>query len=566
MEQKVLEIVANALNSLKKDGLVPEDFQGPVIIERPKRPEFGDFGCALPLVLARVMKRSPAECAGLLIKAMTPPAGLFESIEFAPPGYVNFRVTVDAWFKALKTVLDIPQIGNREKVLLEFVSTNPTGPLHVGHGRGAVLGDAIARLMRATGFDVETEYLINDVGNQMAMLGRSIHARGQEYLGIPSKFPENGYHGEYIRTLAQSFAESDEGKAICKRDYDDISPSDNNAVVRYGASTLLEEIQETLADLDIHFDHWFSERTLHQSGRVQASVDALLAKGAAYRDETGAVLFKMDLDDEDDRVIVRSNQLPTYFASDIAYHDEKAKRGYKRLINIWGADHHGYIPRVKAALEAFDHDPELLHVVLVQMVALIRGKEIVPMGKRTGKFVTLQEIVDEVGSDAVRFIFLLRRADAQMEFDLDLARSQTMDNPVYYVQYGHARVASIIRKAAEMGISVPVPSPEMAHVLNLPEEQSIIRGLNRYPSVIAISAMQAEPHHVAFYLMEIVKEFHSYYTRYKGSEKVISDDAVKTAARLYLVSRIQAVLGHGLGLLGVSAPESMYYGAEDDEA
>lgn len=566
MEANVAQVLVKALELLKSQGKVPADFPGAVVIERPKRPEFGDFGCAMPLALARFAKRSPADCAKDLIAAIDAPPGLFDEVSFAPPGYVNFRVRSGAWFAQLDTLFRIPQVGQGQRVLLEFVSANPTGPLHVGHGRGAILGDAAARLMRAAGFAVETEYLLNDVGNQMGMLGRSLHARGREILGLPVTFPENGYHGQYIRDLAASFVQTDEGQAICRRQYDDIGSADDNAVVRFGSSRLLDAIQATLADLDIRFDHWFSERALHSSGRVQASVDALLARGAAYRDGSGAVLFRMDSEeDAEDRVIVRGNGVPTYFASDIAYHDEKAQRGFSRLINVWGADHHGYIPRVRAAMAAFGHDPELLQVLLVQMVTLIRGGEVVPMGKRTGKFVTLQEIVQEVGRDAVRFLFLLRRADAQMEFDLDLARAQTMENPVYYVQYGHARVASILRKAAEAGLTVPGFDPVLDAALGLPEERAMIRDLARYPQVVASAATQCEPHHVAFYLMDVVKGFHSYYTRYKATEKVISDDAAKTAARLYLVSRIQAVLGHGLGLLGVSAPESMHYGAEDEQ-
>jgi len=566
MEALVEQVLSKALETLKSQGKAPADFTGPVVIERPKRPEFGDFGCALPLAMARAAKRPPAECARDLIGAIDAPAGLFEEVAFAPPGYVNFRIRPSAWFARLDHLARIPQVGQGQRVLLEFVSANPTGPLHVGHGRGAILGDAVARLMRAAGYAVETEYQLNDVGNQMAMLGRSLHARGREILGLPVTFPENGYQGQYVRELAQAFVDTAEGRAICDRPYDEVGPADDNAAVRFASSRLLDAIRETLESLDIRFDHWFSERALHTTGRVQASVDALLSRGFAYRDGTGAVLFKMDdEEDDEDRVIVRGNGVPTYFASDIAYHDEKAQRGYARLINIWGADHHGYIPRVRAAMAAFGHDPDMLQVLLVQMVTLIREGQVVPMGKRTGKFVTLQEIVQEVGRDAVRFLFLLRRADAQMDFDVDLARAQTMENPVYYVQYGHARVASILRKAAEAGHRVPAFDPALDAALVLPEERAMIRDLARFPQVVASAASQCEPHHLAFYLMDTVKGFHSYYTRYKATEKVISDDAEKTAARLYLVSRIQAVLGHGLGLLGVSAPEAMHYGAEDEQ-
>jgi len=320
-----------------------------------------------------------------------------------------------------------------------------------------------------------------------------------------------------------------------------------------------------LDKLDIRFDHWFSERSLHANGLLTAAVDRLLANDAAYRAEDGGVLFRMaDKDDEDDRVIVRGNGVPTYFASDIAYHDEKAGRGFTRLVNIWGADHHGYIPRMRASLKALGHDPAMLDVLLVQMVTLTRGGVVVPMSKRSGQMVTLEEVADEVGRDAVRFIFLTRRADAQMEFDLELAKSKTMDNPVYYVQYGHARVAAIVRKGAPLGHVTPPYSAHLGAALTLPEEQALVRMLTQLPTVVASGARRREPHHLAFYLTDLVKLFHSYYTRYKHTEKVVSADAEKTAARLFLVGCIKAVLARGLGLLGVSAPEEMHY-EEDDE-
>jgi arginyl-tRNA synthetase len=565
MENRIGSLVTDALNRLRTEGKVPPDFNPAVAIERPKHEAFGDFGCALPLAMTRVLRRPPAECAQALISAMDLPEGLFEFVQFAPPGYVNFKVAPGAWFNLLDHLDEIPQVGAGERVLLEFVSANPTGPLHVGHGRGAVLGDAVARLMRAAGFQVETEYLLNDVGNQMAMLGLSIHSRGREILGLPVEFPENGYQGEYLRLLAREFVATTEGRAACEADYEALGTRDDNAAVAFASDRLLADIQDVLDRLDIRFDHWFRESSLHKSGMITTSVEALIRSDAAYRDESGAVLFRMqDADDDEDRVIIRGNGVPTYFAADIAYHDEKAGRGYSRLINIWGADHHGYIPRVRAALAACGRDPDLLQVLLVQMVTLTRGGEVIPMGKRAGKFVTLRDVVDEVGTDAVRFLFLLRKADSQMEFDLDLARSQTMDNPVYYVQYGHARVASILRKAATLGYEVPEREDAFLGALALPEEQMIIRDLCRYPGVVASAGARGEPHHLAFYLMDLVKSFHSYYTRYKQSERVLSDDVGKTRARLFMVAMVQRVLGRGLGLLGVHAPEEMHHSGEDE--
>ncbi len=571
MEAKVIVWFRDAVARLKREGVLPADFAVDLAIERPRREEFGDFGCALPLQMARVMKRPPAECARALIGAMTVPDDEVAAVEFAPPGYVNVRVRPEAWFAGLREVREAPDrygesaAGAGERVLLEFVSANPTGPLHVGHGRGAVLGDALARILRAAGTHVETEYYINDVGNQIATLGRSVWARGREVLGLPAAFPDNGYRGGYVRDIAADLARGGD-RAWFDQDYDAAGPPDRHPFALAAAARLLAGIREDLDALGVSFDRWFSERSLYDRGLVPGAVQDLLARGHAYRDDHGAVLFRMGGDgDDEDRVVVRANGVPTYFASDIAYHREKADRGYTRLVNIWGADHHGYIPRMKAAIAAFGRDPSVLEVLLVQMVTLTRGGVVVPMGKRSGEFVTLREVVDEVGPDAVRFLFLLRKADAQMEFDLDLAKAQTMENPVYYVQYGHARVASILRKAAALGLAPPDWSADLRAALVLPEEEAMVRDLGRFPGVVASAARRREPHHVAFYLMDLVKGFHSYYTKYKHSEKVVSSDRRKTAARLFLVFCVKAVLARGLGLLGVNAPEEMRFAGADDE-
>lgn len=570
VEGTVERMLLQAVQDLKSQERIPEDFTADVIIERPKREEFGDYGCALPLSMAKVARKSPQDCGRDLLEVMEVDHELFEDVSFAPPGYLNFKVRPEAWFSRLEGLSASPatfgdsDTGGHRKVLIEFVSANPTGPLHVGHGRGAVLGDALGRIMRAAGYEVETEYYINDVGNQMATLGRSLHARGREILGLETEFPENGYQGEYIRDLARAFVDG-EDRTHLESDYEALGPPDNNPAVRHASSRLLQRIREDLDILGVAFDQWFSERSLHTGGQVDKAVYSLLERSTAYRDENGAVLFRMEGDDEDDRVVVRGNGVPTYFASDIAYHDEKALRGYDRLINIWGSDHHGYIPRMKAAIAAFGHEPDLLEVLLVQMVTLTRGGEVVPMGKRSGQFVTLREVVDEVGADAVRFIFLLRKADSQMEFDLDLAKAKTMENPVYYVQYGHARVASILRKAASQGLEPPPYSDGLREYLALPEEGAMVKQLCRFPGVLASSARRREPHHLAFYLTDMVKGFHSYYTRYAHTEKVISADREKTSARLFLVSCVKAVLARGLSLLGVSAPEEMHYGGDDEQ-
>ncbi len=570
MEAKVVAWVRDAVERLKRQGVLPADCGMDISVERPRREEFGDFGCALPLQMARVTKRPPAECARALIGAMTVPDDEVSAIEFAPPGYVNVRVRPEAWFAGLREVRDAPERYGEssaeagERILLEFVSANPTGPLHVGHGRGAVLGDALGRILRAAGASVETEYYINDVGNQIATLGRSVWARGREVLGLPVDFPDNGYRGEYVRDIAADLTRGAD-RVLFEQDYDAAGPPDRHPLALAAAARLLAVIREDLDALGVSFDRWFSERSLYDRGLVSAAVQDLVARDRAYQDDHGAVLFRVGNGDDEDRVVVRANGLPTYFASDIAYHREKADRGYTRLVNIWGADHHGYIPRMRAAIAAFGRDPSLLEVLLVQMVTLTRGGVVVPMGKRSGEFVTLREVVDEVGPDAVRFLFLLRKADAQMEFDLDLAKAQTMENPVYYVQYGHARVASILRKAAALGFAPPDWSAGLQAALRLPEEQAMVRDLGRFPGVVASAARRREPHHVAFYLMDLVKGFHTYYTKYKHSEKVVSSDRGKTAARLFLVFCVKAVLARGLGLLGVNAPEEMRFAGAEDE-
>lgn len=570
MEERIETWIREAVARLQESGLLPLEVRAEVSVERPRREEFGDFGCALPMQLAKVMRRPPAECARLLIEALPIPKEEVASVEFAPPGYVNFRLRPEAWFEGLRAIrLDPDRFGESdsgagERVLLEFVSANPTGPLHVGHGRGAVLGDALARILRAAGYGVETEYYINDVGNQIATLGRSVWARGREVLGLPVDFPENGYRGEYVREMARGMANGP-GRVWFEQDYEALGPPDRTPIALDASNRLLERIRADLEALGVSFDRWFSERSLHDAGLLERCVSDLLSRGLAYRDESGAILFRMEQADDEDRVVVRANGVPTYFASDIAYHLEKAERGYTRLINIWGADHHGYVPRMKAAIAAFGRDPSLLEVLLVQMVTLTRGGLVIPMGKRSGEFVTLREVVDEVGADAVRFLFLLRKADAQMEFDLDLAKAQTLDNPVFYVQYGHARVASILRRAASLGWEPPDWSLDLRADLVLPEEEAMVRDLVRFPGVVASAARRREPHHVAFYLMDLVRGFHSYYTKYKHSEKVVSGDARKTAARLLLVFCVKAVLARGLTLLGVHAPDEMRLAGGEDE-
>jgi arginyl-tRNA synthetase len=434
---------------------------------------------------------------------------------------------------------------------VEFVSANPTGPLHIGHGRGAALGDAIASLLEALGYRVEREFYINDAGTQVRLLGESLRARHLEATGQTVTFPEHGYHGEYVRELATQIATADPRLGTLPGE---------EAVAAWaerGAAILLEEIKSDLRDFGVVFDSWFSEKALFESGEVDAALATLRAGGYLYEDGAAVGFRASDFGDEKDRILIRSTGEPTYFTSDIAYHANKIRRGFQKLINIWGADHGGYIPRVKAAIHALGHDPEILQVILLQMVRVLRGGQPVPMSKRSGQFVELREVVSEVGKDAARFLFLTRRSESQLDFDIEVAKKQSMDNPVFYVQYAHARGCSMARRAEEAGITGPYAEAELS-LLTLPEELQLMKLLALYPEMVRNAALTCEPHRVTAYLQELAASFHGYFTRYKDSEeRVISDDHDLSRARLAMVAAVRQVVANGLDLLGVAAPERM---------
>jgi arginyl-tRNA synthetase len=436
-------------------------------------------------------------------------------------------------------------------VQVEFVSANPTGPLHVGHGRGAALGDAIASLLQAVGYQVEREYYINDAGSQVRLLGESVYARILEAAGQPVAFPENGYHGEYVRELAARLAEATPGLATLARD------EAVTLCAERASRLLLDEIAADLRAFGVTFDAWVSERSLYQTGEVETTLGALRAGGYLYEDGAAVGFRASDFGDEKDWILIRSSGEPTYFTSDIAYHANKLHRGFQRLINLWGADHGGYVSRVKAALQALGYDPERLHVVLLQMVKVLRDGVPVPMSKRTGNFVELREVVGEVGKDAARFIFLTRRSEAQLDFDIEVAKRQSMDNPVFYVQYAHARACSMARKAAEAGLPGPYDDADRARLV-LPEELGLLKRLAMFPETLQSAALAHEPHRVTTYLQELAAAFHGYFTKYKDTEeRVISGDRELSRARLAMVAAVRQVVANGLELLGVAAPERM---------
>jgi arginyl-tRNA synthetase len=441
----------------------------------------------------------------------------------------------------------LSQFGGGQKVQVEFVSANPTGPLHIGHGRGAAVGDAVASLLQAAGFDVQREYYVNDAGNQVATLGRSIWMRLRELNGETVDFPEDGYQGEYVRDLASQLNgltpavvgfEADEAIQHC---------------AQFGMKKILGWISEDLEAFGITFDNWFSEQSLYDSNMVKTELDKLAEKGLSYQQDDALWLRTTDYGDDKDRVLIKSDGSPTYFASDVAYHMEKFDRGFKRVIDVWGADHHGYVPRMKAVVAGLGHPPEDLEVLLIQMVNLLRDGQPYTMGKRSGNFIALREVVDEVGRDACRFFFLMRRSDSQLDFDLELAKRQSNDNPVYYVQYAHARVCSINRNAADQGVELPAPGAVDLSCLTLSEELALAKMLARYTETVIGAAQNCEPHRIVYYLQELAAQFHSYYNR----QKVLVDDLAATRARLYLVNGVRTVLANALNLLGVDAPERM---------
>ncbi|MFN3476055.1 MAG: arginine--tRNA ligase [Candidatus Methylomirabilales bacterium] len=531
-----------------RSGELPE-----ITWEYPQEPAFGDFSTTVAFSLAKVLKRRPRDIAEAIIKHLSPDPAFVERVEVAGAGYLNFFLTKAFWRGVVREVLEQgeeygrAQIGQGRRVQVEFVSANPTGPLHVGHGRGAALGDALANLLEAVGFQVEREYYINDAGTQMELLGCSVFARYREHFGLEVAFPEDGYKGEYIRDLAFSIAKQEGSR------YLEGPESEAVRLLAWKASAeILAWIRQDLERFGVRFDRWFSERSLYETGEVDRALGLLKEKGYVYEEE-GALWFRSTLfGDDKDRVLIRSTGEPTYYASDVAYHLEKFRRGYAVVIDIWGHDHHGYVPRVKAAVQALGYPPGALQIILVQLVSLLRKGRPVAMSTRAGEFVTLKEVVEEVGKDAARFIFLTRRADSPLDFDLEVAKAQSPENPVYYVQYAHARLTSVLREAEKAGLFPPYTDADLSR-LDLPEELSLMKQLSFYPELIFGAASSYEPHRITAYLQDLAAQFHSYYNRHR----IISPDRVLSRARLALAAGIRTVLKNALAILGVSAPERM---------
>ena len=554
MKNKITKLLENALNISIQKGQLPEVSLPYMEVEASGNPEHGDYAANVALILAAQAKQNPRKIAQIIQANLSDQENIIEKTQIAGPGFINFFIKDNIWHQALRNIDEQEEkygcldIGFGKKVQVEFVSANPTGPLHIGHARGAVVGDVITNLLTTAGYRISKEYYINDAGNQMNNLGKSVLLRYRELSGEKIEFPETCYRGDYIKDIAGGIIKKEGNKYLNSNEEETISYFTSIA-----GQAILEEIKVDLRDFGVVFDEYFSEKELYKNNGVTKLLDKLQKQGFVYSDGETLWFKTTDFGDEKDRVVVRKNGEPTYFAADIAYHQNKFSRGFEMVIDIWGADHHGYMPRLWAGIQALGYDKNALKIILVQLVNLLRGGVPVAMSTRSGEFVTLREVLDEVGKDAARYNFLMRRSDSHLDFDLELAKKQSSDNPVYYVQYAHARICSIMRMAQERGIALPVYADIDLSFLNEPEEKTLIKLLVRYPETIYGAAKSLEPHRITFYLNELAGIFHSYYNK----NKVISENDQLTAARLFLVKAVRIVLQNALKILGVSALEKM---------
>jgi arginyl-tRNA synthetase len=589
IRDSVVDIFRRALARGAGDGLWPASAAETAFsVESPRDPKHGDFAVNAAMVLAKPLGKPPRELAQAIADAVraVDVEGAVVGLEIAGPGFINVRLAPDVWFRSLERVLVEGErygqttVGQGKKVIVEYVSANPTGPMHVGHGRNAVTGDGVQSLLRWAGFDVTREYYVNDYGAQVQTLARSVHLRYQEAHGRQITMPPKSYPGEYVTEIGQELKREFGAKYLDAPEVEWLGLFRDRAVQH-----VLGLIRGDLAAINISFDRWSSEKALYESGIVEKFLQEMQGKDLIYvgklpppKSKKGApapavdpeadaegiaasddlTLFRSSkFGDEVDRPVKKADGTATYFCADIAYHWEKRQRA-DRLVDVLGADHGGYVPRLKAALQALGGSRDDLHVVLIQMVNLLRGGEAVKMSKRAGTLVSLREVVDEVGRDATRFIFLTRRSDAPLDFDVDLAKKQTLDNPVFYVQYGHARLAAIFARAREAGIEPPGFELEAVRTLTSPEEQDLIRRIASFPDMLAGAALAWEPHRVAFWLQETIAAFHSWYTQGKRTgERVIGADALTTRGRLFLCRALKQTLANGLAVLGVGAPDRM---------
>ena len=584
MKSDLERLLREALRTLVPGTIAEPVDPAQVVVDRARDPQHGEFASNIAMRLAKAARRNPRELAQAIVQAL-PTNDLITCAEVAGAGFINFRLAKDAWFSALKNVAaqgagyGRSNVGAGRKVMVEFVSANPTGPMHVGHGRGAAYGATLSNLLDATGHTVYREYYINDAGRQIDILAVSVYLRYLELCGEKVAFPSNGYRAEYILPVAREL-HAKRGEAL-KRDANEVTrgaPPDApqggdkdkhidgliensrrllgavefESIILFARDAMLADIRNDLEEFGVLFDHWFSERELAKSGKVDIALEDLRKSGRVYEKE-GAQWFKStDFGDDEDRVVVRANGEKTYFAPDIAYHWDKLKRGHELLIDVWGADHHGYVTRMRGALIALGYQGTAFEVCLMQLVSLYRGGEKLAMGKREGNFVTLRDLRNEVGNDACRFFYLLRSHDQALDFDLELAKSRSNENPVYYIQYAHARVSSVMKQLASKSLTYDAAAADLT-LLTSSHEQEVITAISKYPEIVERSALDRTPHTLVHYLRDLANTLHTYY----NAEKFIVDDAALRNARLLLVLAVQQVIRNGLALLGVSAPETM---------
>ncbi len=586
MKHTVEHLLTQAFNSLQQSGAVPSDLDIEIKVDRTKDSTHGDYASNLALILAKPCRKAPRQIAELLVQAL-PGDAILEKVEIAGAGFINFFIRSNALSQVVPDILNQGKqfgrstIGQNQKVLVEYVSANPTGPLHVGHGRSAAFGATLVNVLKAAGYDVTPEYYVNDAGRQMNILAASVWMRYLELAKEPVVIPANAYKGEYVVDIAQKMCSehgtqfvhswaavieglpADEPQGGDKEIYIDAMIERARALLgqdgfslfhQQALNTVLDDIKEDLAEFGVNYANWFSEQSLFEDGSIEKGIQALKDAGHTYEKE-GALWFKaIEFGDEKDRVLVRANGQKTYFASDVAYHWNKYDRGYDRVIDVFGADHHGYITRLRSAVSALGHDEKALTVLLVQFAILYRGGDRVQMSTRSGSFVTLRELRQEVGNDAARFFYVARKSEQHMDFDLDLAKSESSDNPVYYIQYAHARICSVLRQLKERGLLWD-QSIGLEHIdlLNQPHETALITLLSRYPEIVEAAAIHCEPHQIAYYLRELANGLHSYY----NAVQLLCEQEQLRCARLCLLEAVRHVLNNGLDLLGVSVPESM---------
>ena len=569
VQERVTTALLGALNGARQKGQLKTTAWPTLSLDAPKRPEWGDLASTVAMSLASSEQKAPHDIAQIIIENLPQQEQLFDRVEIVRPGFLNLTVKPALWQEVLREVelqgarYGRATIGGGRRVLVEYVSANPTGPLHVGHGRGAAVGQAVVRLLNAIGYEAVGEYYINDAGRQMKLLGRSVYVRYQELSGRIIEFPEDGYHGSYILSVAQQIKEQLDGIA------GEAIPTDLETHCRTLAyQKLLGLIRDDLRAFGIEIQSWFSESSLLESKAIERALDELKVRELLF-EQDGAWWFRASTyGDEKDRVVKKQDGEYTYLASDIAYHHDKLERGYDLLVDVFGADHHGYIPRMEAVMQAYGHPKDRLHVVLVQLVKLLRDGAEVKMSKRTGEFITMREVIDEVGADAAKFYFLMRDSKTHLEFDLELAKQRSADNPVYYVQYAHARICSLWRVALARGIARPAAEGTDLTVLTDPDELGLIKKLSAYPEVIQSSALAFEPHRVTYYLQQLAALLHTFYNKHRILPPAADQDLdeslsaerltpARSAARLVLMRAVQQVLGNGLEVLGISAPEHM---------